>query len=437
MTSDHRAVEPTVYGAGATSSEPTPHEMLREALSHIAEPIVNQVREFVPAFSGPDRGKRHQLMNTAATAAFHAYIADPSVRDSELRKVDELFRRLGWGEAQSGDTAANIEFALTLGSAATARYLASYGRTHDLPQGPVSDVIAGIFDFTEHLRRELMVGYELGLRNPDRSQRRLWNLLLKREPDATGAVNLHDPLDLEVVHKRAALAGWTVPETVVALALDPTAQATEIARRTDLLSTTQDGWQLILAPATEVGALLAGLNEEGPHGIRAIVSWPIEVAQAHSAVGWVQLSAGLLARGVIAADPVIWCTNHAAEIWLHTDPPLRTLLCQNLLEPLLGETLNSRAILSETLLTWLETRDSAPTIAARMEVHPQTIRYRWRRINELFGANMQDPQFVMQLTMVLKASVPLWRSGELSDFERYKATHAAPAVPPVDDPRLG
>ncbi|WP_257440825.1 helix-turn-helix domain-containing protein [Nocardioides daeguensis] len=68
---------------------------------------------------------------------------------------------------------------------------------------------------------------------------------------------------------------------------------------------------------------------------------------------------------------------------------------------------------------WLETRDSAPAIAARLGVHPQTVRYRWRRINQLFGEALHDPEYVIQLTLVLKASIALWIAGDQSDFERY------------------
>ena len=100
-------------------------------------------------------------------------------------------------------------------------------------------------------------------------------------------------------------------------------------------------------------------------------------------------------------------------------------MCQDLLRPLLAETPNSREILSQTLLVWLETRDSAPAIAAQLGVHPQTVRYRWKRINELFGDDLHDSEFMVQITMLLKASVPLWQAGDQSDFERFRAEEDA------------
>ena len=154
------------------------------------------------------------------------------------------------------------------------------------------------------------------------------------------------------------------------------------------------------------------------------MGWAVEPADVPSAFRWARRALELVRRGVIPDAQVVDCRAHRTQIWLHAEPTLRQQLGQELLSPLLAETPNSREILSETLLVWLETRDSAPAIAARLGVHPQTVRYRWKRINELFGEAMHDTEFLVQLTMLLKASVPLWKAGDQSDFERFRAEDA-------------
>ncbi|WP_376707709.1 hypothetical protein [Nocardioides alcanivorans] len=52
------------------------------------------------------------------------------------------------------------------------------------------------------------------------------------------------------------------------------------------------------------------------------------------------------------------------------------------------------------------------------------MRYRWRRINELFGDLLHDPEFVVTVTILLKATVPMWKAGDLSDVAIYKAAQA-------------
>src|SRR5690606_6807612 len=129
----------------------------------------------------------------------------------------------------------------------------------------------------------------------------------------------------------------------------------------------------------------------------------------------------LVDAGVIQPDPIIRCRDQATNLWLHAEPVLRQQLTQALLTPLLAETSNSREILSETMLAWLESRDSAPAIASKLNVHPQTVRYRWKRINELFGDLLHDPDYVVSVTMLLKATVPLWKAGDLTDIESFRA----------------
>lgn len=45
-------------------------------------------------------------------------------------------------------------------------------------------------------------------------------------------------------------------------------------------------------------------------------------------------------------------------------------------------------------------------------MHPQTVRYRWKRINDLFGASLHDPEFLLLATMLLRSNPPLWHVGD-------------------------
>lgn len=173
-------------------------------------------------------------------------------------------------------------------------------------------------------------------------------------------------------------------------------------------------------PRAELVEQLRGLG----NGVSVAFSWAVPLADATHAQHWVTRALDLTAAGALPRQQVIDCSRYRTQLWLHAEPAIRRQLAQELLRPLIAETPNSREILSETLLVWLETRESAPAIAAILGVHPQTVRYRWRRINELFGEALHDVEFVVQLTMVLKASVPLWIAGDQSDFERYSSEEA-------------
>jgi DNA-binding PucR family transcriptional regulator len=60
-----------------------------------------------------------------------------------------------------------------------------------------------------------------------------------------------------------------------------------------------------------------------------------------------------------------------------------------------------RERLAETLLCWLRCGHNASEVAHRLAVHPQTVRYRLRQLDEVFGDRLHDPatQFEMQLAL--------------------------------------
>ena len=117
---------------------------------------------------------------------------------------------------------------------------------------------------------------------------------------------------------------------------------------------------------------------------------------------------------MIGPSPVLDCAEHRALLWLHAEPLLRQQLGHSVLAPLLRQAPHTRRILAETMLAWLETRGSAPALAARLGKHAQTVRYRLRRLHEIFGADLEDAERCFEIYLVLRASMPLW-SGETGD----------------------
>jgi DNA-binding PucR family transcriptional regulator len=109
---------------------------------------------------------------------------------------------------------------------------------------------------------------------------------------------------------------------------------------------------------------------------------------------------------------VLDCVEHRAALWLHAEPLLRHQLSTTVLAPLLRQAPHTRRILAETMLAWLETRGSAPALAARLGKHAQTVRYRLRRLHEIFGDDLQDDERCFEIYLVLRTSMPLWQHGQ-------------------------
>jgi len=65
----------------------------------------------------------------------------------------------------------------------------------------------------------------------------------------------------------------------------------------------------------------------------------------------------------------------------------------------------------QTLLAWLQHGCNANEVALRLHVHPQTVRYRLRQVEDLFGDQLRDPDRRFELEIALRARHMLRRSG--------------------------
>jgi DNA-binding PucR family transcriptional regulator len=55
---------------------------------------------------------------------------------------------------------------------------------------------------------------------------------------------------------------------------------------------------------------------------------------------------------------------------------------------------------------WLAEQGRLGQVAARLSVHPQTVRYRTARLRELFGAALEDPDGRFWLELALRVEQP-------------------------------
>jgi DNA-binding PucR family transcriptional regulator len=105
---------------------------------------------------------------------------------------------------------------------------------------------------------------------------------------------------------------------------------------------------------------------------------------------------GGLGPGLIVA------AEHLPELIVHRDPDLLAVLARSRLGPLLDETDLSRARLVETLRAWIDNPHRPTEVARAVHVHPQTARYRLRRLRELIG-EIDDPAARFELALALRA----------------------------------
>jgi hypothetical protein len=391
---------------------------LRSRLPDLTELITERIQSEVPEYAGSRSGRRRRLIAMAIGESAAVFVRRLDGRAVSSAGVDDLFRKMGFRESEESRDLAPLHRALHIAGRVAWQALQEPVVAIGLPASTLARLGDELIAFLDHLAEQAVAGHAMAQR------RRADSVVARREELLATILGGAEPA---AVRRQADLAGWPVPATVVLVAARSTGPVPwpdaddlgdhVLTRRTDhpddLGSTA-----LFLAEGDHTERLVARLSGLGA-GVSVAHSWPMPLADARDAERWVLRALELVVAGALPRQQVIDCARFRTQLWLHAEPALRRHLAQELLKPLLAETPNSREILSETLLVWLETRESAPAIAAILGIHAQTVRYRWRRINELFGDALHDPEFVVQLTMVLKASVPLWVAGDHSDFERY------------------
>ncbi|MFJ4188979.1 helix-turn-helix domain-containing protein [Kitasatospora sp. NPDC089509] len=175
---------------------------------------------------------------------------------------------------------------------------------------------------------------------------------------------------------------------------------------------TADSIMTLLASG-ELCILIPDPGRETSAGLRTLLSG--RAAAVGPAVGRADAGAALRwTRRLLALQHpngsgpgVSYVEEHLSMVILLQDEALAALLVEHRLGVMEKLTQRQREQLSETLMVWLVGGGS--TVAARvLGVHPQTIRYRVRKLERLFGAALHDPRsrFELELALRLRQLLP-------------------------------
>jgi DNA-binding PucR family transcriptional regulator len=128
----------------------------------------------------------------------------------------------------------------------------------------------------------------------------------------------------------------------------------------------------------------------------------VPLAAAATSLRWAREALELSRRGILPRGP-LRCADHMATLVVFKDEELVGTLAQARLAPLADLRPAQQDRLAETLLAWLRHGRGAGEVAARLHVHPQTVRYRLRQLEELFGDQLADPDIRFELEIALRA----------------------------------
>lgn len=370
------------------------HARLRPYFADITEEVVEAIRTEIPEYARPADDTYMQGVHRGVDHALRGFLERMAKPDTDWEPVKATYRRIGRGEAEEGRSLDSFQSALRLGARVTWRRVNALVDADLLPRSVLGAFGEALFVHLDEMAAATTAGYtEARLHAAGELQQRRTRLidLLTADP----------PASAEAIADLAHSARWPVPRGVAMVAIGhgaPTATPPIVPPE-------------FLARFDVQPAVLVVPDPEGPgraravavalQGMRAAMGPTVALQDGARSLRWAAEALDLMRRGILPDAGLVRCQDHLSTLLLLRDDALTDALAARWLRPLEGVRPPQRERLAETLLSWLGSGRNASEVAERLAVHPQTVRYRMRQLDELFGAQLHDPtaQFEMQLAL--------------------------------------
>jgi hypothetical protein len=375
---------------------------MRPRLPGTVQAVADAVTGASPVFATIEDAKFRDDVRLAVEVALEHFLDLVGTDQLALPpRVHDVFVALGAAEAREDRGPEALLAALRTASRLLLRMTyRSLARVRPVGTDELIDLSDATSAYVDELAAACTDGYALQLREQagegDRRRRELAELLLRGSAPPS------------VVATAAAGIGWPALDAVVPVVL-PLDQARDARFRYGadgvVLERARDAVLLLRAGRRAARAQLA----EGLHGRRVVVGPMLGWAQVPESVRLAELAgelagepAGEPAGDGTAPEPV-FADDHLVALALRGDPGALAVLSARRLEPLARLRESQRESLLATLESWLRHWGSRSAVSAELFVHPQTVSYRVRRLRELLGDALDDPDARFELQLVLAA----------------------------------
>jgi PucR C-terminal helix-turn-helix domain len=374
-------------------------ETLRmESAVPVAE-MIEAIQADVAEYARPLDESYTSTLSHAVRQAVETFIDRVANPDAPLDAIVEEFRSIGFTEAREGRSLEPLQAAMRLGARVAWRRLCAVAGEQGLDMLVLGRIGEAIFVYLDELAAASAKGYMdaraefAGER--ERRRRRLLDLILADPPASA-----------ETIADVAQAADWPLPRRVAVVALGdrPREDAvTAPALPPDVLIDWARREPCLLIPDPD-GPGRAAQVERALLGWAAAVGPAMPLDRASTSLRWARAALGLTGREVIDGfGRVVRCDEHLSTLLIFSDEELIEALRLARLAPLDRLRPAQADRLAETLLAWLQHGCNANEVALRVHIHPQTVRYRLRQVDELFGDQLRDPDRRFELEIALRA----------------------------------
>lgn len=329
-------------------------------------------------------GGQGRGLTMGVETAVDAFV-DTFVAGGDLTRTRAVFHELGRTEYREGHRIDALRSVLTVGGRAI--WSAVSDPAAQLDRGDLSAVAHALFGYVDVLAGAAAEGYLDEQREAAHDwalvRRRLITLLVQPDPPPDAAL-----------HAAAEAARWPLPAAVTVIGVEGT-DAEHVARAVGggAIATVIDGATSVVVPGPASG--------RGLTGRRAAVGPEVELRRARTSHRLSRRALQLQQAGVLP-DGVIGCDEHLVSLLTAWEPGVADRLAARAFAPLAGGTPASREVLAETLLAWLRCQGQVIPTAEALHTHPQTVRYRLRKLRDAYGPALDDPDERLALQLGLR-----------------------------------
>ena len=393
----------TARGAAELELGQAAIDLLRSRLPDIAGKTVTAIIAEVPGYTNALAGPMGAKIEGAVQLALGGFLrltgsGDPG---TPLAPALEGAYVLGRGEARSGRSMDALLAAYRVGARVAWRELSRTVVEAGLPAETLAKFAELVFAYIDELSAASVSGHTDELATTGRVRERYLQEL------GRGLLQ-GDPADQ--LAGRAELAGWEPPRTLTAVilpsahvrgilgALDPRTLRPE-DDLTELGDVDEDPAEVavLLVPDADGSARSALLRN-----LRGYQAW-VGPTQPWTTARTSYLRALRARQLQLTAEPdaPVDTERHLTTFVVTSDAAALDDLRRQVLAPFEALRPATAERLEETLREWLLHLGRRDEVAAALHVHPQTVRYRMGQLRDLYGARLDDPQTVLDLTIAL------------------------------------
>nr|WP_323378781.1 helix-turn-helix domain-containing protein [Streptomyces smaragdinus] len=368
--------------------------MIRPELPSLFKEITHEIRRALPEYAHARGSVYDRVLRTGVERSLDGFAERVAAPRATTAQFDEVHRRLGKFEALEGRSLDSLQAAYRIGGRVAWRRAMKIGQRHRISSQVMIVFADALFAYIDELSVLAREGYQEAVagnaEERDTARRRLLRLLVTGTAVTTGAI--------EALAERAE---WPLPAEATAVALRGDGPL-PAGLGPDVLVDTAGPQPYALVPGEVGEERFAALRDAVSHP-PAAVGLTLPLHEAADGLRWARRVLRLVETGIVQDGPLVRCEDHLLTLWLMADPALVEQIAGRRLAPLAGLTPGRRERISETLQVWLTTRGTAVQMAEQLRVHPQTIRYRLRVTDQLFGHEMAEAESRFALEAVLRA----------------------------------